>query len=51
MQTGKYYLESADNRKQLIHKIGKFPSRFKSNGSGVWNVKKRLEYVEMNPEH
>lgn len=51
MQTGKYYLESGENKKQLIHKIGKFPSKFKSNGSGVWNVKKRLEHVEINPEN
>jgi hypothetical protein len=45
MQTGKYYLESGENNKQLIQKIGKFTSKFKSYGSGVWNVKKRLQHV------
>ena len=51
MQTGKYYLESGDSNKQLIHKIGKFPSKFKTDGSGVWNTKNRLDFVKENPEN
>ena len=49
MQTGKYYLESGGSKKQLIQKTGRFPSKFKSNGSGTWNTKKRLDFVKENP--
>lgn len=51
MQTGKYYLESGESNKQFIHKIGKLQNKFRPDGSGVWNTKKRLQFVKENPEN
>ena len=49
MQTARYYLEMPDSRKHLIHKIGKTPTTFAKNGSGVWNHRQRTDFVRSNP--